>query len=679
MFELQAGSNAGDPASHPVTYPTLDSDTDGLSDAWETAKFGNTTAHDGNGNPDGDALTNRQEYLLDLNPNLAVTISTYPDGKGDQDGDNVIDIWELEDGTDPKSAASVDLAKNFVVLQGIMEHKNAWGAVGDPAGQFAGTVMRAQVIGFENAQLSSSNRIYGVLNEVAAPFTSSGSGYTATKSMRFRKGANYQITLTSTSNNLPFISGKYNWVAGGNADEPTYKAFGYVVDGKQGYVPNASGIAGAANTAAMPNVDVNNTHFTLKSGGQGSPDATMYPLGTLSMPALDIIEVASDQIPGNLANKLPHPYYIGEPNNPMLMAGNTGIGTLAVKLTTLPALRSRLHVGIRRVGQAALDSQQIVFNDDTSSAIFVIAGGRPVYEVVGGVDLDNNDTLDPAEAVVVFGKTPFRNKAGGTSGPDSSQQKKVLPYAQHGSAASRDKIIVIGNGEFAAAKESSIGNNVWGTDYAGDLISNFVHGTTTVPTAIVTLDIPISSTQPGLSHPLGAKWNATLQDTTYRFTFADGTEASDDFEESIAVGKIIDQVSKAHLAEMLAIGGSTPMVAPAYSFTSDHNLLVTEEEASFDVINELGNAFGKVTISGFVSLTFTKVNATTILVQDASFAGSFNDLYDFAYGSGGKPRTAAVVQAGHASIAAAPEPNSGKVFFTRLEFNGARVLNKNYP
>jgi len=29
-------------------------------------------------------------------------------------------------------------------------------------------------------------------------------------------------------------------------------------------------------------------------------------------------------------------------------------------------------------------------------------------------------------------------------------------------------------------------------------------------------------------------------------------------------------------------------------------------------------------------------------------------------------------------LAKAPEPNSGKVFFTRLQFNGAKNLNKNY-
>ncbi|MBI3879744.1 MAG: hypothetical protein HY301_06730 [Verrucomicrobia bacterium] len=47
---------------------TDDEDADGLPDAWEILHFGNTTSQNGAGDPDGDGLTNLQEYLLGTDP-----------------------------------------------------------------------------------------------------------------------------------------------------------------------------------------------------------------------------------------------------------------------------------------------------------------------------------------------------------------------------------------------------------------------------------------------------------------------------------------------------------------------------------------------------------------------------------------------------------------------------------
>jgi hypothetical protein len=149
--ELVAGSNPGDNTSYPAGHPSLDSDGDGLKDSWEILHFGDVVAQDGFSNADGDLVNNRQEALLATNPTLKQTNGIRDDGFADQDGDNIIDIWELEDGTDPMNAASADLATNFVVLQGLMEHKHAWGAVADSVAQFSGVTLRAQAIGFENA------------------------------------------------------------------------------------------------------------------------------------------------------------------------------------------------------------------------------------------------------------------------------------------------------------------------------------------------------------------------------------------------------------------------------------------------------------------------------------------------------------------------------------------------
>jgi hypothetical protein len=48
--------------------PPADADGDGLPDAWEISHFGNITAQNGSGNPDGDAYTNAQEYAAGTDP-----------------------------------------------------------------------------------------------------------------------------------------------------------------------------------------------------------------------------------------------------------------------------------------------------------------------------------------------------------------------------------------------------------------------------------------------------------------------------------------------------------------------------------------------------------------------------------------------------------------------------------
>jgi hypothetical protein len=72
---------------------TDDADSDGISDKWEIANFGNITTYNGNGDPDNDGVNNALENSAGTNPLLA-----------DTDGDGINDLAEMQAGSDPLNA-----------------------------------------------------------------------------------------------------------------------------------------------------------------------------------------------------------------------------------------------------------------------------------------------------------------------------------------------------------------------------------------------------------------------------------------------------------------------------------------------------------------------------------------------------------------------------------------------
>ena len=64
-----------------VVITEMDTDLDGLADSWEMANFGNLS-QGASGDPDGDGLTNLQEYQLGTNPTIKDTDADgYSDGR----------------------------------------------------------------------------------------------------------------------------------------------------------------------------------------------------------------------------------------------------------------------------------------------------------------------------------------------------------------------------------------------------------------------------------------------------------------------------------------------------------------------------------------------------------------------------------------------------------------------
>jgi hypothetical protein len=443
----------------------------------------------------------------------------------------------------------------------------------------------------------------------------------------------------------------------------------------RGRAPNAIQVWKSGSTAQTLNDTVLNKSFTglytypIDSTADGSVLIEYYgaggQIGRGFLVPVDIEEVISDQISGNEANKLPTAFYVGAPNNPMLMATRSGTSShLAVRMNVPSSHAPAVRVGIRVVGETTIiGSAPAVSSPARTLLPFTAQNGAKMYEVVAGYDSDGDGALDPEEAVLIFEKTPKTDSSGApvTTG-----------------LGNLDKIIVVTESDFVDGKIDCITNNVWGTDYAGDLISAFAHGTTSVDEATTTSPHVIMAMGSGLSHQVGARWDSAFNAETHKVSWYDGSEASNDVKASYALPQVLHD---AILLNLAAIKAGTPLGGAwgnsgTYPFSISRNLLTTEDE--WIGINELGYAFGKITFNGTITVNSRWVAGGKVEVGTVSYSSQFEDTYDFSYWGGSKARQASFVQAGHATLSSAAEPESGKAFFTKVVFNGTRNINEEF-
>ena len=346
------------------------------------------------------------------------------------------------------------------------------------------------------------------------------------------------------------------------------------------------------------------------------------------------------------------------------MATRSGVRAhLAIKVDSPEGLRDKIYVGARKVGTTTIfGSVKVKAPNEKTKLEFDALPGHEIYEVVAGYDQNENAALDNDEAKIVFKKTPAGSATSG------------LQYL--------DKIIIVTESQFGASKTWLYTYSLTPAGYASDLIGAFGKGATTIPNASMSSGISISANEPKMSHPVGGRWSADCKDTTYRFTFADGSPASDDFEASNAFELIVDKSVKSNLSDLITgYDGSVEWaVSSEYIFSETIPFADTDPDNLPFYISKLKNAFGKVDISGKIRFSYKKTGANSITVKDVEAIGNFDDLYDFQFTrSNDLFLNAASAQAGHASLAKAPEANAGKVFFTRVVFNtGWKNWSRNY-
>jgi len=657
--EAQIGTNPFDP----------DTDNDHMPDGWEVQNHGKTvnrtlggTASPGSGtmpspstvqlspldaadaslDPDQDGLTNLQEYLNGTRPEA-----------DDSDSDGGSDGSEVQSGANPNNSSNAGQPPPPEEMVDLPFSAN---------GDYALWEMTVTGKGPEDERVQKI---------ITTQFSQ-----TETKSLKLRKGNTYEVSMRHIKTK-PNVQPETWWCWEAKVDGlPTVATY-------QSYnstrIPNAATAFIVGGNWLVDNRDgMLSAHVHMKQGDGSNIAGTK----TARLVPVEIEEVISDQIAGNEANKLPTAFYGQNPNNPMLMATRTGKDArLIVKMNVPAAHAASIRVGVRQKGQMTiLNSAASVAPPGKTPLSFTALDGTKTYEVVAGYDANSDTILDHSEATVTFQKTPKTE-------PDGS------PYRGGDSSYNFiDKILIVTEDDYVSARNwtESYKTTLAASHPTGsDLMGMFAAGGTTVPGVSSTdwgqlLDANVIPSLQGLSHPLGAKWNAINQANTFKLVFPFTSPISGKLHQSNGITILRDRLIMKIKDNLRSTATNTEQTSYPIPFEDDQ----INFEGS-DLRSDLHLALGKCRAEGTITVKYRlNIDGSLLDIKECKIDGYVTDLYDWAYGTSlvlpvlgqiDLTKDAARTQAGHATLTNAAAPNAGRVSFTNVEIKtGWRLVGNTY-
>jgi PKD repeat protein len=382
-------------------------------------------------------------------------------------------------------------------------------------------------------------------------------------------------------------------------------------------------------------------------------------------PAVIITRVISDQIPGALANFIPGGS--GHDNLPYILVGARADNVLylVAELSPISAAGGlQLAAAIRMQGETQVQCQPFsgsatgiplqralsvpgingngdVLSIDTANVV-------EDYEVVVGVDADNNGLLDTGEVIAV-----------------------------------RPGIKAVSQAVYDTARQSLVLQSLIGPLFpqAYQLLTTFLGAAApSDPPYVTRTTETITRNRKLLSHNTGLEWNASGTAEIERYTWrSDSPFASGVREDPIVRRGIRKYIEEARVGgaisdRMIQYFIDNPTVNDhvfdPFSFTSDDALgLVYDNPFRMNNVLALGGAqfVGSIQLKAVRLFVPTGVGTgfTTVFVSEITFVGHVEDLYDFEYNTNTR---AAIVQAGSPTLGGA-----GRIFWTDIDITGTSV------
>lgn len=593
-----------------------DSDHDGLPDGWEVdnglVPTNATGANGADGDPDNDGFPNYLEFLLGggaMNPAWSGEQLAYR-------------LCHLQNG-DTQPGLRVDIEDALNCGGANDTRQNVADSLNVPALMECGYYINLAVEG----KVEDQNSGYDKVSFEAAADTEFFEGNNnlnrctmATKcaTNQVLIMANSQVRLRYDTVGHMYHTGAYAKVVDATVAAPYAVAVSgpkFLRIGNTAAFTASGGAGGPFSWSVVGNAAIIGQNGLLQAVTNGvatvmATDSTGGCTGTkdIVVGRISIDNVFSGQLPGKECNALsaPHPMIMGtRPDN---------LGYISVAASVHPSdCPCPALVGVRHEDDI-LKCARII--QPRTSLHFSPAGGRELYDVVGGFDLDGDGRLQDGE-IMVWTTSDFR----------------LLRQFDY----SWSSFVLSGGETFS-----------WGI--ASQLLDAFLDDT--IPAVATSSSTTISATE--LTHPVGAFWTEECTVSTRQYLYSADTKLAKDVAKDSHVVAAVEANLANHAEEVegwFAMHQDASHEFGPWSWSANG--------LDFDGLG-LQFAFGHVNASGTVSVTVTR---NGLSVTRAVYSGAFTDIYDFAYDGPYPSEHAATLQAGYPTLG-----TGGRVFKVRVQF-----------